>query len=717
MDLGEALSFIPVAQDQPPQQEPIKNRSGLVHSCSTSSAIFHYTPQTSTLSIHNISDNENFSLTKHSAHVQMDDVIHISCSNDGRMVLVLHSDGSATCLDVTCNNCFEIKMNKRWSMEGLHSHDSKYGCGTYPAPLLAGAQRGPVHSVTFRGYECLIVDANLGCMILNCQAIGERKKKIIKAGRDYLCGDWKADNEIVLGREDGSVEFISLSSPNTRTITKESVLVPPVVEENDEDVNWSCTHVHCFHGSNSIAVGFCRIFPEDGVDEDDNYDSDEDDVAQHEATMLIYDINRGEWTDLGDIVAFFGVPMHGRHIFHSQYFKTCEGELLLVACNVTGEVGVVAKSGGDDWAVYELQEGSGATAPITEDDEFSVPTGLSVAVNEDGRIIVVLSATDGSLSLFCLEHSTNDNFGVYTDKQEMLVIGEKSVETVSLESEHEPETETSQSQDESSPDVPSFTAPFGRGQSTGFSFGSKPATSLSSGNVATSTSTSGFGFGSSASTPGGFGSPTPAPAFGQTSILTSSSTAFGNQSAQSSAPTFGQTSAFGSSPAPFGSPSAKTTAPTFGQTSTFGSSPAPFGNQSAKTPLPASSVSATFGSPSFGLSSATPGNFSLAPTREATSTPKLSITEKNAPIFGSGSKAPVFGSGGNIPSFSSTSANSGFGSLAATAGSAGFGALAETNKIGFGTPQKSPFVIFINPLSLGGIATTFSNRFKSASSL
>jgi hypothetical protein len=52
-------------------------------------------------------------------------------------------------------------------------------------------------------------------------------------------------------------------------------------------------------------------------------------------------------------------------------------QLLLVACNVTGEIAVVAKNGEEEeeWQVCELQEGNAAMAPVTDDDEFLVQLG------------------------------------------------------------------------------------------------------------------------------------------------------------------------------------------------------------------------------------------------------------------------------------------------------------------------------------------------------
>jgi Ca2+-binding EF-hand superfamily protein len=148
-----------------------------------------------------------------------------------------------------------------------------------------------------------------------------------------------------------------------------------------------------------------------------------------------------------------------------------------------------------------------------------------------------------------------------------------------------------------------------------------------------------------------------------------------------------------SSPIPLVASTTPTSKPfggaSFGSTSTIGSSPSPFGS-STKC---ASSLSAPYGSISFGITSATAGSFSLAPTVATTEPmPTLSENDRNAQVFGSGSKAPEFGSG-SAPTFGSGTSNI-FGTL--VKGSIGLGSLAgqaEDKK-----ESASPFGTFYNSL-------------------
>jgi Ca2+-binding protein (EF-Hand superfamily) len=124
----------------------------------------------------------------------------------------------------------------------------------------------------------------------------------------------------------------------------------------------------------------------------------------------------------------------------------------------------------------------------------------------------------------------------------------------------------------------------------------------------------------------------------------------------------------------------------FGQTSSLGFSSSPFGVKSSGDQQ---KPSLSFGSPTFGLSSAKPGEFSLAPTAtNNTVTQELSTIEKSAPIFGSALKGTnAFGNVSNSLASNEFKAASpmGFASLAANA----------KEKVGFGTTTdtKAPIDI------------------------
>ena len=121
MDLSEALKFNSKECIKKSEVEPTltRNRSGFTHSCASSNgtALFHYLPQTQTITLYQSSTNYTPLSQFHAK-----DVIHMSCSFDGRLLLLLHSDSSVTCIDVT-----SAGMTVRFTLQDVHSHSSVYG--------------------------------------------------------------------------------------------------------------------------------------------------------------------------------------------------------------------------------------------------------------------------------------------------------------------------------------------------------------------------------------------------------------------------------------------------------------------------------------------------------------------------------------------------------------------------------------------------------------
>lgn len=582
MNLSEALSFKPnqLSSLPTPCSIPIKNRSGLQHvstsPSNSSSAVFHYTSEDNKIRVYDASDSY-----KVHASITVDDIVQITSSYDGRLLLCTHPNGNLSCFDV-----LEKEMRIRWTMEDFHSYTEKYGmCSSLAHDhLAAAAQYGPLYVSFEKGpsYRALLVDVQKGVFVLDCQAGGvvcsiPQKTDAAK----ILSAAWVSSETegIVLGYDDGTVEitsFNNMKDPNTSSLSER--FVPPGVEqENGEDVPWSVTHLYCF--DEYIAVGLCRVFLEE--EQDDDIDSDADDTAQHEANMYIYHIPSQVWTELGDVVSFFSALKFGRHVYYTQYVKpqgVSESGLLLVGCNLTGEVGVVAKDEEGEWQICELQEGSNATAPITDEDEFTVPSGIVASVDENGRIQLLMSATNSSLNVLDLQHATDEDFSLGTKLQWLITAEPVEATEVQPPIEKEVIKEEIQVKEEKSVSKPIF----GSGSGSSLTFGSAT-------------------FGTTAT-----------PTFGATSKLSDSQTSFGLGSGFGrSQPNLGLTPAT-SSGFTFGSPSA------LGTSSSSSSSMLAPGSQAA--------------APSFGLSNATPGSFSLANSSDTGPVaPKLSESEKNAP--------------------------------------------------------------------------------------
>jgi Ca2+-binding EF-hand superfamily protein len=518
-------------------------------------------------------------------------------------------------------------------MEDVHSYTEKYGmCSSHAQdPMAAAVQYGPLHVSFEKGpsYRALLVDVQKGVFVIDCQAGGIVCSIPQKVDANILSAAWMSSETegVVLGYDDGTIEMTSLTKmKDSNDISSSERLVPLGVEQdNGEDVPWSVTHLYCF--DEYIAVGFCRVILED--EEDDDTDSDADDTAQHEANMYIYHIPSQVWTELGDVVSFFSALKFGRHVYYTQYVKPqgmSGSGLLMVGCNLTGEIGVVAKDDEGEWQICELQEGSNATAPITDEDEFTVPSGLAASVDENGHIQLLISATNSSFTVIDLEHATDEDFSLGT-KLQWLITADPVVAT-----EVQPSIEKEVVKEETklvNVEKPTSMPIFGSGSGSSLSFGSTT-------------------FGSAIT-----------PTFGATSKLSGpqidTGRGFGFGSGQSQ-PTLGLSSTT-SSNFTFGTPSA------LGSSSTM---IAP-GSQAA--------------APSFGLSNAVPGSFSLGNLSEKLpKAPTLSETEKNAPIFGFNTATS---------NFSSSGATIGFGDMAKSA--SGFGALAaqKSNSSGFGDKEES----------------------------
>jgi hypothetical protein len=375
MDLSEALKFTPLASfaaTAPPSGSSItpavnrNNRSGCTSTCSNRNhtALFHFSSVLESLCLYDTRSRDTQS------KYDTQNVLHVACSDDARIVLLVHTDGSVSCVDVT-----RSEMKLRWSLENVHSHTSKYGVDQggnviRRKRMKANVHRGPVHSVKFqrKGYHALIADAIEGIIVIDCQA-GKIVRRISSKGNGVSkesdlgtqpavrisCADWcvsesdsndtkndgtgsSSSEMMIIGYDDGTIGFVN----NENQITKN--IVPDLVqrEKNDNDEEllpcWSCTHLDYF-GEHYIAIGMCRVSVPDGIEDDDclEHSSDvevetdeDDDCADHEACLLIYDRSKQQWTELGDVVPFFSIPKFARHVFFTTYLP----KQTTVACGV-----------------------------------------------------------------------------------------------------------------------------------------------------------------------------------------------------------------------------------------------------------------------------------------------------------------------------------------------------------------------------------------------
>ena len=271
MDLSEALSFnkTDITAIAPPSSPSlIRNKAGLTHVCSNASqtALFHYSPISNTLSLYNtITQTDTNADSKYilASQFQTQDVVHIASSHDGRLLLLVHSNSSISCINVT----MQSQMQLRWVLQDIHSHSKPYGHASSKRSH-GGVNRGPIHSVSFSptNYDCIIGDAYNGLFILDCQAGGIKRTIPIDAAAaaagKILSADWGDNGTLVVGLDTGMIAFVNQEN-------QFDFMVPDVVRDDEDDVNWSCTHVQCFN-NHHVAVGLCRVLPEGEDDEERN---------------------------------------------------------------------------------------------------------------------------------------------------------------------------------------------------------------------------------------------------------------------------------------------------------------------------------------------------------------------------------------------------------------------------------------------------------------
>ena len=575
-------------------------------------------------------------------------MISMTCSNDGRLLLVACQDGSLLCFNVTVS-----EMTQRWKLDRFHSHGENVQS---TSRISANTNYGPIHSLTFGTEDwnlhlAVLVDSQLGQVkVLNC--IRDSNPIVAyytpsSSPSDFLyaaCFDAR-ENVLWVGTREGSVQQWNMDK-NTFSVLN-TLPSPSLIADDSEDVQWSVTHMD--RTGSSLMIGYCRVFPADPGDVDPD---DLDDEADHAANVLIYDIENEAFTDLEDVISFFTAPKFGRHVFYTTPLPISD-TVFCVASNLGSEVALLAPCVGDagmEWNVLELQEECKAMCPLTPEDDFSFSTGIATIANEEKQVLVLVSATDGSISVFGLLHRNEEK---YAD----LVVGKESCDLISLvehvleeekvmqevprqkEEIQELKSNPLQGTPESSKSGPIF----GEATSPIFGGGCFPATT-------------------GTTTPFGTGNGT----------NPSASTAF------------------------------ETIAKPENERTTLGSNP-----------LFGSSTSFTQFSPTFGLSSSKPGAFSLSGGSYSQTTtgitPVGSSAASTSNVFGSGSKAPVFGSGATIPSFGSFGLSSGtpqpgFGTLAqegAKASSAtgfGFGNVKKESPFGTGGPAIGMDPRMVKPL-------------------
>jgi Ca2+-binding EF-hand superfamily protein len=357
------------------------------------------------------------------------DAVNIAASHDGRMVAVACIDGSLRCFDST-----HSALALRWTIPNAHSHVSH----DVNSPVSADRSRaacasGPVLALAFsptEDYFLLLVDAATGLAIYDARVKPEPSNVVVAGavGDGVSSASWcnagappsspgvtAATTQkhgtalLAVGKYDGTVEVFRFTAGS---VTSPALLlgVSQLGSPCEED-GFSCTHLNW--SGDALVAGLCRVIPPEDNEEADDDDDELDDSADHEVCLYVTTIDESslssttEWMKQGDVVPFFTVPKCGRHVYFTAFLRSKQS-LIAVASNVGESVGAIARDG-TTWTLVEFQEGSGATTPTNEDDEFTYPAGLAVVQLPSTSFRLLLAATDGSLSTFAFENENDPN--------------------------------------------------------------------------------------------------------------------------------------------------------------------------------------------------------------------------------------------------------------------------------------------------------------------
>ena len=302
------------------------------------------------------------------------------------LLAVAQNDGSIECYDVLSSSQSQL----RWRLANVHSFVSNQ----VDTPLSfsrdwGASAAGPLASFELNdAHQLLLVDASARQQALIYNAAESPPNAPVKID-GATSAAWVSSDVLAVGKGSGEIDFYKFMGNKTELL---STLSSPA-----EDA--SCiTYLAC-HNATTIVAGYSNVLANEDDDDDDD---EEDDDAEHLVVMYLASLSgatlSSEWSDMGDVVPFFSVPKHGRHTFYTQFIDN----ILVVAANVGSEIALVDLT---DATLLELTEGSGATTPTTDDDDYTFCVGLATV----GQWLYI-SATDGSLTCLKLQHTGNDHY-------------------------------------------------------------------------------------------------------------------------------------------------------------------------------------------------------------------------------------------------------------------------------------------------------------------
>lgn len=548
--------------------------------------------------------------------------VNVAASSDGRLVVGALTDGSLRCYNATSTG-----FHVRWVLSQAHSHVVPDLESQVPSTSReqAASGAGPVRYLGFLQHTLVVVDATRGLSLY--RADQEKPVNLISNSPiQALCASCCPSSSLLAVGWEGKVHLYSYDPNDPHNLKPAGTLDCP-----NDDGNWKCTHLE-WSNNTTLVAGFCEVI---ASEEESGDDEDEDDVATHTPELhvlqLAEDLTVSNATNLGDVVPFFSIPKHGRHVY---FTASAPKQVVFVASNVASDVGVVANI--PPWQICEIPEGDGIMTPTNEDDEFAYPTGLAILqVSKVGgtRPTLLLASTDGCLSAFSLLREDSLEYFEYPHKT-TTILPSSPIPFTAASPVADLTSEPPELTDETTL-PPSVPTPFLTSM-TASPFGSLPASELGASLKSRSVAYSGLGTVSESSAAKAGLDISLGPPSSPTSGL--SSAPFGSATAM---PDFGAPSSLGaaanSSVPVFGS---RSSVPVFGS----GASIPTFGSGTSAVPLFRSTPS-PFGAPKTGTSSEE-SPFDLFKTKSSPSAPWSAMAK---PLFGTSPVVPTSSPTGSTP--------------------------------------------------------------------
>ena len=344
-------------------------------------------------------------------------VVHLACSDDGRLVVAACCDGSLQCFTVDPID----GMTARWNLSGAHSHDRGLSMKAVSSKdrSYGAVAVGPIESMAFCRNDTvfLIVDGGTKNLMIFDAASQEPVNLLATSSSPArsgfpLCASWspvndgQKDDELcyAVGLSDGTIAVESFSKRGSRARAIGTITLPTDLKGK----SFSCIHLNWCNGSKTMAAGYNLVRGTSSGQE------------TNESVMFVFNIQRqgkfGQYhiernRRIGDVVqATTEIGKNARRIFFSSFLPTQTNYVcLVVTSNVSNRVVLLKDGGAGDWKVTRLRQGgeasTGKAFPMGSTVMLAPRRGNSGTLDQ----IFVVALSDGNLMTYNLSHAKIHN--------------------------------------------------------------------------------------------------------------------------------------------------------------------------------------------------------------------------------------------------------------------------------------------------------------------